>query len=125
MPDFGRVSIDDPCNLAVYSQRGTATAQVGSESHLVEEGKAYRVRAMNEIRYRQYVSPDASDYHNHHQHQKCAVPRIGQTARARSLPGKAVSYWFPPVVQLVLACGKRRKPGSALKLFLLRRSPKR
>ena len=74
MPDFGRVSIDDPCNLTVYSQRGTSTAQVGSESHLVEEGKAYRVRALNELSYRQYVSPDASDYHNHHQHQVCAAP---------------------------------------------------
>jgi len=71
MPDFGRVSIDDPCNLTVYSQRGTATAQVGSESHLVEEGKAYRVRALDEVDYRQYVSPDVSDYHNHHQHHEC------------------------------------------------------
>ncbi|HVM74504.1 MAG TPA: hypothetical protein VMT75_02605 [Candidatus Saccharimonadales bacterium] len=74
MPDFGRVSIDDPCNLTVYSQRGTATAQVGSESHLVEEGKAYRVRALNEVDYRQFVSPDAGDYHNHHQHRECAAP---------------------------------------------------
>ena len=74
MPDFGRVSIDDPCNLTVYSQRGTANAQVGSDSHLVEEGKAYRVRALNEVDYRQYVSPDASDYHNHHQHHECAAP---------------------------------------------------
>jgi len=71
MPDFGRVSIDDPCNITVYSQRGTADAKVGSESHLVEEGKAYRVRAVNEIDYRQYVSPDDSDYHNHHQHHTC------------------------------------------------------
>jgi ferric-dicitrate binding protein FerR (iron transport regulator) len=74
MPDFGRVSIDNPCNLTVYSQRGTATAQVGSESHLVEEGKAYRVRALNEVDYRQYVSPDVSDYHNHHQHRECPAP---------------------------------------------------
>ena len=74
IPDFGRVSIDDPCNLTVYSQRGTATAQSGSESHLVEEGKAYRVRALNEVDYRQYVSPDANDYHNHHQHHECAAP---------------------------------------------------
>jgi len=73
-PDFGRVSIDDPCNLTVYSQRGTATAQAGSESHLVEEGKAYRVRALNEVDYRQYVSPDAGDYHDHHQHHECAAP---------------------------------------------------
>lgn len=71
MPDLGRVSIDDPCNLTVYSQRGTATAQVGPESHLVEERKAYRVRALNEVDYRQYVSPDVGDYHNHHQHHEC------------------------------------------------------
>jgi len=74
VPDFGRVSIDDPCNLTVYSQRGTATAQVGSESHLVEQGKAYRIRALNEVDYRQYVSPDVGDYHNHHQHRECAAP---------------------------------------------------
>jgi hypothetical protein len=74
MPDFGRVSIDDPCNLTVYSQRGTANAQVGSEAHLVEEGKAYRVRALNEVDYRQYVSPDVGDYHNHHQHHDCPAP---------------------------------------------------
>jgi hypothetical protein len=73
-PDFGRVSLDNPCNLTVYSQRGTANAQVGSESHFVEEGKAYRIRALNEVDYRQYVSPDVSDYHGHHQHHECPAP---------------------------------------------------
>jgi hypothetical protein len=73
-PDFGRVSLDNPCNITVYSQRGSANAQVGSESHTVEEGKAYRVRAVNEVEYRQYVSPDVSDYHNHHQHRDCPAP---------------------------------------------------
>ena len=42
--DLGRVSINDPCNVTVYSQRGQANVQSGSESHYVEEGKAYRVR---------------------------------------------------------------------------------
>jgi len=74
MPDFGRVSLDNPCNVTVYSQRGTANALVGSESHLVEEGKAYRIRALNEVVYRQYVSPDVSDYHSHHQHHECPAP---------------------------------------------------
>jgi len=71
VPDFGRVSLDNPCNLTVYSQKGTATAKVGSESHLVEEGKAYRVRALNEVAYKDYVSPDEDDYHKHHGHREC------------------------------------------------------
>lgn len=80
-PDFGRVSIDDPCNLTVYSQRGTANAQVGSEARVVEEDKAYRVRALNEVDYRQYVSPDVGDYHNHHQHREC--PALLQTVKGK------------------------------------------
>jgi hypothetical protein len=71
VPDLGRVSIDNPCNLTVYSQKGTATAKVGSESHLVEETKAYRIRALNEVAYRDYVSPDVDDYHKHHGHREC------------------------------------------------------
>jgi hypothetical protein len=69
---LGRVSLDDPCNMTVYSQRGQANAQVGSESHIVEEGKAYRVRAENEVSYRKYLSPDANDYHDYHNHKPCA-----------------------------------------------------
>jgi len=72
--DFGRVSIDDPCNVSVYSQRGQANVQAGSESHVVEQGKAYKVRAENEVSYRQYMSPDAGDYHNYHEHHPCAAP---------------------------------------------------
>lgn len=72
MPDFGRVSIEDACNVAVYSQRGQADVQAGSESHTVEEGKAYRIRAENEISYRKYVSPDENDYHDFHTHKPCA-----------------------------------------------------
>jgi hypothetical protein len=70
--DFGRVTIDDPCNVSVYSQKGQADVQVGSESHFVEEGRAYRVRAENAINYREYVSPEDSDYHNYHAHKPCA-----------------------------------------------------
>ncbi len=75
-PDFGRVSIDDPCNVTVFSQRGQANVQTGNDSHLVEEGKAYRVRGDNEISYRQYVSPDLNDYHNYHGHKPCAPAAI-------------------------------------------------
>jgi hypothetical protein len=72
LADLGRVSMDDPCNITVYSQRGQVNVQVGSESRLVEEGKAYRVRPENEISYREYLSPDASDYHRYHDHRPCA-----------------------------------------------------
>ena len=72
MPDFGRVAIEDACNITVYSQHGQADVQVGSERHTVEEGKAYRVRAENEISYRKYVSPDENDYHDFHNHKPCA-----------------------------------------------------
>jgi hypothetical protein len=71
--DLGRVSINDPCNVTVYSQRGQANVQAGAESHFVEEGKAYKVRGENEVSYRQYVSPDDSDYHNYHVHKACAA----------------------------------------------------
>lgn len=70
--DFGRVSMDDPCNITVYSRRGEANVQVGSENRLVEAGKAYRVRAEHEISYRKYLSPDADDYHDYHEHRPCA-----------------------------------------------------
>jgi hypothetical protein len=70
--DFGRVSMDDPCDISVYSQRGEANVQVGSEHRTVEQGKAYRVHAENEINYRKYLSPDADDYHRYHEHTPCA-----------------------------------------------------
>jgi hypothetical protein len=71
-PDFGRVSIDNPCEVTVYSQRGQANAQVGKDSRLVEEGKAYHVRADNKISYREYLSPEDTDYHRRHDHEPCA-----------------------------------------------------
>lgn len=72
LADFGRVTIDDPCNITVSSQRGQVNVQVGSENRIVEEGKAYRVRAENSIDYRKYLSPDADDYHHYHEHKPCA-----------------------------------------------------
>jgi len=70
--DIGRVTINDRCNVTVVSQRGDADVRVGSESHYVEEGKAYRVRAENEISYHQWVSPDVENYHQYHNHKPCA-----------------------------------------------------
>ena len=72
LADLGRVSMDNPCEITVYSQRGQVNVQVGSESHLIEEAKAYRVHAVSEISYREYVSPDANDYHHYHEHRPCA-----------------------------------------------------
>jgi LemA protein len=39
----------------------------------VEEGKAYRVHAENEISYHQWVSPDVDNYHEYHNHKPCAA----------------------------------------------------
>lgn len=72
LSDMGRVSIDNPCEITVYSQRGQVNVQAGRENRLVEQGKAYRVRAENRISYRQYLSPDADDYHRYHDHEPCA-----------------------------------------------------
>jgi hypothetical protein len=72
LADLGRVSMDTPCEITVYSQRGQVNVQVGSESRLIEETKAYRVRAVYELSYRKYLSPDASDYHDYHDHRPCA-----------------------------------------------------
>ena len=80
---LGRVSVEDPCEVKVYSQRGQAHVQSGKESKLVEQGKAYRVRAENKISYREYLSPDASDYHRYHEHVPCAA---FETAHAHGGP---------------------------------------
>jgi hypothetical protein len=73
LADFGRVSIDDPCKVTVSSERGQVDVHVGSESKLVEQGKAFRVAAEDSISYRDYLSPDDNDYHNHHEHKPCAA----------------------------------------------------
>lgn len=66
----------------MHSQRGQVNVQVGSESHLVDAGKAYRVRAENSISYRKYVSPEDAAYHDYHEHKPCAAP--WQTAKGRA-----------------------------------------
>ena len=71
--DFGRVTIEDQCNITVQSDRGQADVHVGSESKIVEEGKAYKVRAEDSITYRKYLSPDDADYHRYHEHAPCAA----------------------------------------------------
>jgi hypothetical protein len=78
LSDFGSVTIDDPCKVTVNSQRGQVDVHVGSESKLVEQGKAYRVLAENEISYRDYLSPDDNDYHNHHDHKPCAAMQMAK-----------------------------------------------
>jgi len=72
MADLGRVTIDNPCQVTVYSERGQVKVQSGSESRIIEQGKAYRVRPENNVSYRKYVSPDADDYHRYHEHEPCA-----------------------------------------------------
>jgi len=79
LADLGRVTIENPCEILVYSQRGQADAKAGRETHLVEEGKAYRVRAENRISYREYLSPDDADYHRYHEHEPCAPPEMLHT----------------------------------------------
>ena len=76
--DIGRVTIDNPCNVTVASQLGQADVRVGSESHSVEEGKAYRVHAENEISYHQWVSPDIDKYHDYHSHKPCAAVHMAK-----------------------------------------------
>jgi hypothetical protein len=89
-PDLGRVSVEDPCEVKVYSQRGQAHVQSGKESKQVEQGKAYRVRAENKISYREYLSPDASDYHRYHEHVPCAA---ADTLHARAPIAPAQSHF--------------------------------
>jgi hypothetical protein len=78
LPDLGGVSMDNPCEITVYSQRGKVNVLVGKESRLVEEGKAYRGRAENRISDRKYLSPNDSDYHKYHEHEPCAPMDMAQ-----------------------------------------------
>jgi hypothetical protein len=71
--DIGRVSMDDPCNITVESKRGEVNVDAGTEQHTIEEGKAYRVKALNSLEYRKYLSPDENNYHDYHQHMPCAA----------------------------------------------------
>lgn len=73
VPGVGSVSVEDPCDVTVYVQRGQSEVRSGSESHYLEEGKSFRVRAENQLTYRQYISPDAGDYHKYHEHKPCVA----------------------------------------------------
>lgn len=70
----GSVSVDDPCNLLIQSLRGQIYVQVGAQSQMVEQGKAFRVRPISSVSEHSPVSPDADDYHASHSHQACAGP---------------------------------------------------
>jgi hypothetical protein len=92
LADMGRVSLEDPCHVSVYSQRGQVDVQTGTESRVVEEGKAYRVTAINEVSYREYVSPDINDYHSYHGHKACAAAL--QTVHSTHAPLVAAQSHF-------------------------------
>jgi hypothetical protein len=85
----GNVSVEDPCNLLIQSQRGQVYVQVGSESQLVEEGKAFRVRPISSVSERKSVSPDADDYHESHQHEACAGPTQAMNSHAPLSAGRS------------------------------------
>jgi hypothetical protein len=115
LPDLGRVTIDNPCEISVYSQRGQANAKSGKESHTIEEGKAYHVRADNKISYREYLSPDADDYHKHHQHEPCAP---ADWARGKLPVGAAGTHF-------VLAAGTIAGVGVGIAIWKTMESPDR
>ena len=71
----GSVSVDDPCNLLIQSHRGQIYVQVGSQSQMVEQGKAFRVRPISSVSEHNPVSPDADNYDASHSHQACEGPR--------------------------------------------------
>jgi hypothetical protein len=71
----GSVTMEAPCSLLIQSQRGEVYVQVGSESQMVEQGKAFRVRPLSSVSDRILVSPDADNYHESHSHQPCEGPK--------------------------------------------------
>lgn len=87
--DYGRVAIEDRCNVSVQAERGQADVHVGSETKTVEEGKAYKVRAENSISYRKYLSPDENDYHRFHDHAPCAAAYQSVKGRPPIAPGES------------------------------------
>jgi hypothetical protein len=74
LADLGRVRIESPCTVSVFSQRGQAEVRSGKESRIIEQGKAYNVRTENNINYRKYLSPDDENYHRYHEHEPCVLP---------------------------------------------------
>ena len=87
MPDVGRVSVDDPCNVSVQSQKGKVDVRSGRESREIEEGKTYKVHAENSISYRKYLSPDDNDYHRYHEHAPCVAAYQTVKGRPPIAPG--------------------------------------
>lgn len=92
--DYGRVTIEDQCNVSVHSEKGQADVRVGSETKTVEEGKAYKVRAEDSITYRKYLSPDDSDYHRYHDHAPCAAPYQAVKGKPPIAPGQSRFLYF-------------------------------
>ena len=84
----GSVSMVDRCNLLIQSKRGQIYVQVGSQSQLVEQGKAFRVRPLSSVSEHSPVSPDADNYHGSHSHEPCAGP----TQAFKGRPPKPPSY---------------------------------
>ena len=103
-PDIGIVTIENPCELMVTSSRGQVNVQYGKESRIVAQGEGYRVHVDSKITYREYVSPEATDYHRHHEHELCPAgnkahnepppPRDGPHFERIAIPGTAISLWF-------------------------------
>jgi hypothetical protein len=87
LPDVGRVSVDDPCNVSVQSQKGKVDVRTGHESREIEEGKTYKVHAENSITYRKYLSPDDDDYHRYHEHAPCVAAYQAVKGKPPIAPG--------------------------------------
>src|SRR5215469_6567778 len=94
MPDIGRVSLEDPCNVTVQSQKGKVDVRVGRESREVGEGEAYKVHAENSISYRKYLSPDDDDYHRYHEHRPCAAAYQNVKGRPPIAPGQSRFFYL-------------------------------
>jgi len=107
-PSMGRVRVDDPCKISVTVQRGEASVRVGTETRLIEAGKAFRVAAEYSVSVQEAHSPEADDYHNSHYHRPCAggqmakshVPRAaGQSKFIYVATGTAIVVTLIPVLE--------------------------
>ena len=96
--NLGRVSIEGLCKIIVYNQRGQVSVQTGSETRIVEQSKALSVIPVNSVSYRDYRSPDASDYHNFHVHTACVLPQT--TSGGRPPPAGRSRFLYVTVVTI-------------------------
>ena len=78
---LGRVNVDDPCKISVFSQKGQAAVQVGSETKTVEQGKAFKISAEYSTNAQDSHPPDADDYHSSHYHRPCSAAQGTGTHR--------------------------------------------